>query len=245
MASAKLSIDPTVFDMGTQTMWLATRWRKGAESLVTALFLLVLALPATARDTAPAPTRTVLVFGDSLSAAFGLATQQGWVHLLGRRLATDYPQWQAVNASISGETTAGGASRIDAALQLHAPDLVLIELGANDALRGLPIELAGANLERMILASQAAGARVLLIGIRVPPNYGPDYAEALRLMYASLAEKHDTALLPFLLEPIAAERGAFLPDNLHPTAEAQPRVLEHVWSALEPLLATELAASRP
>jgi acyl-CoA thioesterase-1 len=143
------------------------------------------------------------------------------------------------NASISGETTAGGASRIDAALSEHQPAVVAFELGANDALRGLPIELARANLERMITAAQTAGARVLLIGIRIPPNYGPDYAEALRAMYVSLAQDFDTALLPFLLEPIASERDAFLPDNLHPTAAAQPRVRDHVWTALEPLLAEE------
>jgi acyl-CoA thioesterase I len=228
-------------------MWLATRWRKGAEGLVTALLLLALATPAPAADGAQPPARTLLVMGDSLSAAYGLAAEQGWVHLLGARLATDFPQWRVVNASISGETTAGGASRIDAAIAQHAPALVAIELGANDALRGLPIELATANLQRMIEASKAAGARVLLIGIRIPPNYGPDYAEALRMMYVSLAEKHGTTLLPFLLEPIAAERDAFLPDNLHPTAAAQPRVLEHVWSAIEPLLrkgTAQAAASR-
>lgn len=218
-------------------MWLATPWRKSAEGLVTALILLVSALPALAADAAAASRpRTLLVMGDSLSAAFGLAAEQGWVHLLGQRLATDFPQWNVVNASISGETTAGGAARIDAALTQHEPDLVAIELGANDALRGLPIDHASANLERMIEASKAAGARVLLIGIRIPPNYGPDYAEALRMMYVSLAQKHGAALLPFLLEPIAAERDAFLPDNLHPTADAQPRVLDHVWTALQPML---------
>jgi acyl-CoA thioesterase I len=224
-------------------MWLATRWRKGAEGLVTALLLLVLAPQAPAADGAAAAPRTVLVMGDSLSAAFGLASEQGWVHLLGVRLAEEFPDWRVVNASISGETTAGGASRIDAALAQHAPTLVAIELGANDALRGLPIDLATANLERMIAASKAAGARVLLIGIRIPPNYGPEYAEALRMMYVSLAHKHDAALLPFLLEPIATQRDAFLPDNLHPTAEAQPRVLEHVWTALEPLLRQPKAAA--
>jgi acyl-CoA thioesterase-1 len=221
-------------------MWMRKVWRKGAESLVMmpimALALVLASAPVAAADGSSAPARTVLVMGDSLSAAYGLASEQGWVHLLGQRLSSSHPEWRVVNASISGETTAGGASRIDAALEQHDPDLVVIELGANDALRGLPIEQAGANLTRMIEASKQRGAGLLLIGIRIPPNYGPDYAEALRTLYQDLAETHDAALLPFLLEPIALDRDAFLPDNLHPTAAAQPRLLEHVWSALEPLL---------
>lgn len=225
-------------------MWLIPGWRKGAESLVMAFVLLVGTLNVHAADGVAAPKpRTLLVMGDSLSAAFGLASEQGWVHLLGQRLATSHPDWRVVNASISGETTAGGAARIDDALIQHTPALVAIELGANDALRGLPIEHAIANLSRMIVASQKSGARVLLIGTRIPPNYGPDYAEALRRMYVELAEQHDTALLPFLLEPIATEREAFLPDYLHPTAAAQPRVLEHVWPMLEPLLDAKAATA--
>jgi acyl-CoA thioesterase-1 len=217
-------------------MWSAAAWRKGAESLVMAALLLLTATSASATDTAP-PSRTLLVMGDSLSAAYGLAPEQGWVHLLGERLARSHPAWRVVNASVSGETTAGGASRFDAALQQHAPAVVALELGANDALRGLPLELAQANLSRMIEAARARGARVLLIGIRVPPNYGPDYAAALQRMYVDLAEKYDAALLPFLLEPLGVERDAFQDDNLHPTAAAQPRLLDHVWGALEPLLA--------
>ena len=219
-------------------MWMASAWRKGAESLVMMLAIsLVAGSPQAADGPAPA-TRTVLVMGDSLAAAYGLAAEQGWVHLLGARLSSTHPGWRVVNASISGETTAGGAARVDAALKQHDPDLVVIELGANDALRGLPIEQAGANLTRMIEASRASDAAVLLIGIRIPPNYGPDYAEALRAMYENLAKTHDAALLPFLLEPIAMDRDAFLPDNLHPTAASQPKLLEHVWAALEPLLVT-------
>jgi acyl-CoA thioesterase-1 len=215
-------------------MRLAAGWRKGAKSKLMVVLLFVLAPLALAR--AQDEPRTLLVMGDSLSAAFGLSAQQGWVHLLGERLARERPAWRAVNASISGETTAGGASRIAQALTQHDPDLVVIELGANDALRGLPLDLAGANLERMIQASREHGAQVMLIGIRIPPNYGPEYAEQLRSMYTELARKHDLALLPFLLEPIAADRSNFLPDNLHPGAAAQPAVLEHVWKTLEPLL---------
>ena len=218
-------------------MWLVSMSRKGVESLVMAVALLFALSNAYAADGIAAPKpRTLLVVGDSLSAAYGLAAEQGWVHLLGQRLAQSHPNWRVVNASISGETTAGGAARIDAALRQHTPALVAIELGANDALRGLPIEHASANLGRMIEASQKAGARVLLIGTRIPPNYGPDYAEALRVMYTSLAEEHDATLLPFLLEPIAAQRNAFQADNLHPTAASQPQLLEHVWPQLEPML---------
>jgi acyl-CoA thioesterase-1 len=224
-------------------MWMVAAWRKGAESLVMMLALLLAAAPLQAADGQGGTDRKVLVMGDSLSAAYGLASEQGWVHLLGQRLSGSHPGWRVINASISGETTAGGAARIDAALDQHDPDLVVIELGANDALRGLPIEHASANLTRMIDAAKARGAAVLLIGIRIPPNYGPDYAEALRATYETLAHTHDTALLPFLLEPIALDRDAFLPDNLHPTAAAQPRLLDHVWTALEPLLAKAQAAS--
>lgn len=227
-------------------MWTAEAWRKGAKSIVMMAALALALLPATApraADGASGTPHTVLVMGDSLSAAYGLAAEQGWVHLLGQRLANSHPGWRVVNASISGETTAGGAARVAAALAQHDPDLVVIELGANDALRGLPIDQAGANLTRMIEASKRAGAEVLLIGIRIPPNYGPDYAEALRAMYENLARTHEAALLPFLLEPIATERDAFLSDNLHPTAAAQPRLLDHVWTALEPLLAKAPATS--
>ena len=197
------------------------------------MLLLVLALPALAWAQAP---RTVLVMGDSLSAAYNLAPEQGWVALMGEKLAAERPGWRVANASISGETTAGGASRIGAELARHRPAVVVIELGANDGLRGLPLEQTRANLARMIEAAQAAGAHVLLLGMRLPPNYGPQYTQGFERNYHELAEAHGAALLPFLLEPIAAEREAFQADNLHPVAEAQPRLRDHVWPALEPLL---------
>lgn len=207
-------------------------WRGWGERIVTAGLLWLLAMPLAMAQ----PQRTVLVMGDSLSAGYGLAAAESWVALLGERLARERPGWRVVNASISGETTAGGVARIDAELAEHMPDVVVVELGANDGLRGLPLDIAEANLARMITASQAAGARVLLVGMEIPPNYGPDYTTMFRTMFRTLAERHGTALLPFLLEPIARERDAFLDDNLHPTAAAQPRLLEHVWPALLPVI---------
>ena len=204
--------------------------------------LVMLVLLAAAPAAAMAP-RTVLVMGDSLSAAYNLAPEQGWVALLGRKLADERPGWKVVNASISGETTAGGASRIAAELGRHEPAVVVIELGANDGLRGLPLEQTRDNLERMLTAARQAGARVLLIGMRLPPNYGPQYTEGFERNYVELAQAHGAALLPFLLEPIAMDREAFQADNLHPVAEAQPKLLAHVWPALLPLLGAETRSS--
>lgn len=189
---------------------------------------------------APAPTpkaqRTVLVMGDSLSAAYGLSASQGWVALTAQRIAKDKPGWRVVNASISGETTAGGAARIAAELNRHKPAVVVIELGANDGLRGLPVAQTRANLAKMITAAKAANARVLLIGMRMPPNYGPDYTRSFEQAFANLAREHRTAFLPFLLEPIALDDRAYQADRLHPTAAAQPKLRDHVWTALAPLL---------
>jgi acyl-CoA thioesterase-1 len=195
-----------------------------------------MALSALAPAWAAAAERTVLVMGDSLSAAYNLAPEQGWVALLGKKLQASHPGWTVANASISGETTAGGASRIAAELARHQPAVVVIELGANDGLRGLDLAQTRANLERMITAAKRSGARVLLLGMRLPPNYGPQYTQGFERNYAELAKAHGAALLPFLLEPIASEREAFQADNLHPVAEAQPRLRDHVWPALEPLL---------
>mgnify|MGYP006176382861 FL=1 len=208
-------------------------WRGRVQRGMTAL-LLALALLAGAVQAAE--SRTVLVLGDSLSAAYGLAPEQGWVALTAEKLKARHPGWRVANASVSGETTAGGASRIAGELARHQPDVVVVELGANDGLRGLPLEHTRANLEKIILASREAGARVLLVGMRLPPNFGPQYTQGFERNYAELAAEHGAALLPFLLEPIAAERDAFQADNLHPVAEAQPRLRDHVWPALEPLL---------
>jgi len=202
------------------------------------LLLALLWLPALAQPaTGAAPSqRTVLVMGDSLSAGYGMAAHEGWVSRLGERLAREKPGWRVVNASISGETTAGGASRIVGEVLRHRPDVVVIALGANDGLRGLPLREARRNLARMIGASQHVGAKVLLVGMRMPPNLGEDYTRGFERNYRDLAELFDTALLPFLLEPIALDRNAFQDDNLHPTVEAQEKLLDHVWLALVPLL---------
>jgi len=183
------------------------------------------------------PERTVLVMGDSLSAAHGLRSEaEGWVALLDAKVAKAKPGWHVRNASMSGETTAGGASRIFNELERARPAVVVIELGANDGLRGLPLLQARINLARMIGAAHGAGARVLLVGMRIPPNLGPDYTREFEGNYTLLAKKFDVALLPFLLEPIAADRASFQDDNLHPVAAAQPKLRDHVWAAIEPLL---------
>ncbi|KGM53967.1 hypothetical protein N799_13640 [Lysobacter arseniciresistens ZS79] len=183
-----------------------------------------------------ADNRTVLVMGDSLSAGYGMAAAQGWVALTAERIDAEKPGWDVVNASISGETTAGGRSRIVDALARHRPQVVVIALGANDGLRGLPTARTAANLAYMIGAAHGAGAQVLLVGMQMPPNLGAAYTQAFAGNYRTLAEHFDVALLPFLLEPIALDRDAYQADNLHPVAEAQPALRDHVWRALEPLL---------
>lgn len=194
------------------------------------------AQPAAPRSFVATDPRTVLVVGDSLSAAYGLSAAQGWVALLGERMRRTHPGWRVVNASVGGETSAGGEARIVAELVRHRPSVVVIELGANDGLRGLPLREMRRNLARMIGASQGIGARVLLVGMRIPPNYGAEYAGGFERSYRDLAQRFDTALLPFLLAPIAADRGNFQEDNLHPVAAAQPALRDHVWNALRPLL---------
>lgn len=212
--------------------------------LVHAALLFVMACLATLSATAaPIPARvqpasppTVMVFGDSLSAAYGLDASQGWVALMEQRIAREHPGWRVVNASISGETSAGGASRVIGELSRVRPAVVVIALGANDGLRGLPLEETRRNLARMIGAAQGVGAKVLLVGMRMPPNYGVEYTRQFEGTYRDLSRLFETAFLPFLLEPIATERASFQADNLHPVAAAQPRLRDHVWKALEPLL---------
>ncbi len=189
-------------------------------------------------------THTLLVMGDSLSAAYGLDVSQGWVALTAADMRGSHAAWRVVNASVSGETTAGGAARIKAELARTRPAVVVIELGANDGLRGLPNSVTRANLGHMIEATQAAGARVLLIGMRLPPNYGRAYTTEFAGLYPGLAKQFGTALLPFLLSPIALDRSAYLADNLHPNAAAQPALKSHVWKALEPLLRGKVHTAR-
>jgi acyl-CoA thioesterase I len=180
--------------------------------------------------------KTVLVYGDSLSAAYGIPAQRGWVALLEERLKRERPDYNVANASISGETSAGGLARIATVLERHKPAIVILELGANDGLRGLPVAAMKKNLAAIIERSQKAGARVLLVGVRMPPNYGEDYARGFAGAFAELAGKHNIALLPDLLEGFAEKLSHFQPDRIHPTEAAQPAVLKNVWTKLSPLL---------
>lgn len=183
-----------------------------------------------------APPKTVLVLGDSLSAAHNIPVESGWVHLLGDRLAKMEPGWTVVNASISGETSLGGRNRLPALLEKVHPSVLVIELGANDGLRGLPLAALRDNLAAMIEAGQQAKARVLLLGIELPVNYGPQYRDGLRAVYADLAKEKKTGLVPFLLDGVALKPELMQQDGLHPVASAEPLVLGNVWQGLQPLL---------
>jgi acyl-CoA thioesterase I len=178
----------------------------------------------------------LLVFGDSLSAGYGIRSQEAWPSLLADRLARERRDYTVVNLSISGETTAGGRSRLPAALARHRPAVVVLALGANDGLRGLPVKSMKDNLAGMIDAVREAGGRPMLVGMRMPPNYGP-YADAFHQAFAQLAREKRVPLTPFLLDGIAGDMKWFLPDGLHPTGDAQPRLLDNVWPQLAPLLA--------
>lgn len=185
---------------------------------------------------------SVLVFGDSLSAGYGLARGEGWVALLRERLEASDAHVKVVNASVSGETSAGGRGRLDAALDRHDPDVVILELGANDGLRALPVEKMKANLRAMIDASRKSGAKVLLLGMRIPSNYGKRYAEDFHQAFVSLAEETDVAFVPFFLAPIATDRSNFQDDGVHPNADAQPAMLDAVWPELAPFIGAQVGA---
>ncbi len=179
---------------------------------------------------------TVLVVGDSISAAFGMDTQQGWVHLLDERMRNEGFEHQVVNASISGDTSAGGAARLPALLAEHQPQLVIVELGGNDGLRGLPPNQLQQNLASMIDASRGAGAKVLLLGMRIPPNYGERYTTAFAKVFDDVAAEKKVPLVPFLLEGVGGVTSLMQDDGVHPAVAAQPRLLENVWPTLKPLL---------
>ncbi|UXY16747.1 arylesterase [Chitiniphilus purpureus] len=178
----------------------------------------------------------LLVFGDSLSAGYGIAAQAAWPRLLDQTLKQQGKPYRVVNASVSGETTAGGRTRFPAALKQHKPTIVVIELGANDGLRGLPVKTARANLAAMIEAAQRSGAKVHLVGMQMPPNYGPDYTAEFAAAYADLARRYRTGFTPFLLAPVIARPDLFQNDRLHPTAEAQPLLARMLARDLAPLL---------
>lgn len=202
----------------------------GRDLVLLALALVLAVAPATARPT------TILVLGDSLSAEYGLPRDSGWVKLLADRIAHDAPQYSVVNASISGDTTSGGRARLADLLQRLHPAVVIIELGANDGLRGLSVEAMRSNLQTMIDTCRRQGARVLLVGIRVPPNYGTVYGERFYSVYAELARRNHVGLVPFLLEGFADRLDWFQADHLHPLPQAQSTMLANVWPHLQPLL---------
>jgi len=217
-----------------ETPMRITGWSRQAGTMMVLLLGLLL---WSGLACAKGPAGTVLVLGDSLSAGHNIPAEAGWVTLLDKRVRQQSKSPpRIVNASMSGETTAGALTRLPGLLAKEKPTVVVIALGGNDALRGLtPAQVQG-NLEKMLLASRAAGAKVLLLGIDVPPNYGPAYRQRLAAAYRALADRYQVPLLPFLLEGVALQPGLMQADGLHPTAQAQPKVLDNVWPLLEPLL---------
>lgn len=196
-------------------------------------------LAATYAGAALAAPATVLVVGDSLSAEYGLQRGSGWVALMEKRIGAEKIDARVVNASISGDTTSGGRSRLPALLSQHKPSHVVLELGANDALRGLPLEMTQANLSAMVQAAQKAGAQVLVVGIQLPPNYGRDYGNRFAALYEKVASEHKAALVPFLLKGVADIEDAqrlFQADRIHPNEQAQERMLANVWPQLRKIL---------
>ena len=183
-----------------------------------------------------AAERSILVFGDSLAAAYGISQARGWVALLAERLKRERLDYIVVNASISGETSSGGAARIAATLEKHRPAVVVLELGANDGLRGLPAAQLRANLGAMVEQSRKAGARVLILGMKMPPNYGTEYSRQFENAFAGVAKQHQVRLVPFFIEDVVDNAEHFLPDRIHPAESAQPIIFERVWQALRPLL---------
>jgi acyl-CoA thioesterase-1 len=195
------------------------------------LFIVLATLPVAA-----SAQKSILVVGDSLSAAYGIPRDRGWVTLLEERLKREQLDYIVVNASVSGETSGGGRARFRALLERHKPALLILELGGNDGLRGMPVAQIRSNLAAMIQAAQARGARVVLVGMRMPPNYGEVYAQSFEALFRELARTHRTTLVPFLLEDFADKPEYFLPDRIHPTEAAQPLMLDRIWPVLRPLL---------
>jgi acyl-CoA thioesterase I len=206
-------------------------WLRVGASWALGIGLLFIAL-----QNAVASAPTILVFGDSLSAAHGIRPEEGWVALLTQRLQTQGYGYRVVNASVSGETSSGGLERLPRALQLQQPQIMILELGANDGLRGLPVSATRDNLTRMLQLAQAAKARVLLVGIRLPPNYGARFNEQFERLYPELAAQFHVPLVPFLLQGVALNPQLMQEDGLHPAAAGEPVVLDTVWPYLKPLL---------
>ncbi len=198
------------------------------------LSFLLVAAPVLSQDATQKPT--IVVYGDSISAAYGMDQEQGWVSLLENRLASDFPDYRVVNASVSGETTGGGLTRLPKTLSLHQPDILVLELGGNDGLRGYPIDKIKGNLDSMIIQTLATKADVLLVGMVLPPNYGRRYTSAFEGVFTELATKHNIPFVPFLLDGIATRRDLVQRDGIHPTVEAQPKILNDIYPLLTPLL---------
>lgn len=198
--------------------------------------LLSLGLALSAAAHAASTPNTILVLGDSLSAGFGVKVDATWVALLEQRLARQGYGYRVVNASISGETTGGARGRLPRALELHKPAVVVLELGGNDGLRGLPIKQVRSNFEYMIETSRAAQAQVVLVGMRMPPNYGPEYANSFHALYGELAKKYDLPLVDFFLDGVALDDTLMQDDGIHPNAAAQPKLLDNLWPALSKVL---------
>jgi acyl-CoA thioesterase I len=225
-----------VLSLGTVFVRPSTRSSVSTDLSIMFILARVLSFCVLAAAPSLAAAATILVFGDSLSAAYGLPQERGWAKLLEKRLHDEGYNYRVANASVSGETTSGGASRLENALQTHRPDIVVIELGANDGLRGQSLDIMRRNLERMIDASRRAKAQVLLVGMRLPPNYGTAYTEKFQQTYVDVARTKKTAFVPFLLEGFADNGSYFQADRFHPTSEAQSMMLDTVWKGLKALL---------
>ena len=210
---------------------LASGYARGAVLVRRLVLTVLLGFPFGA-----CAANTLLVFGDSISAGYGLPQGAGWVSLLSARVTKAIPDYKVVNASISGETLAGGRRRIESLLEQHKPSLVIVELGGNDGLRGATIEAMRSDLAAIIDACLRSKARVVLLGMRLPPNYGRDYVRRFQQVYAEVAQKHPVTFVPFLFEGFGERQDLFQPDGIHPTREAQPLMLESVWKPLAPLL---------
>lgn len=211
-------------------MWICRRL------IVAVLCCILWSGVATAKTATEKPDPAILVVGDSLSAEYGLRRDSGWVNILGRHLTEEKTGYQIHNSSISGDTTSGGLSRLPAALAHYRPEIVIIELGSNDALRGLSLKMTEDNLSKMVAMSQKANASVLLLGMQIPPNYGPRYTEQFRDIFVSVAKAHGAALVPFFFEGIATDKSMFQSDGMHPNEQAQAILEKNVWAHLAPIL---------
>lgn len=224
----------------------AVTFRRIRRSLLASVLAApVVAFAQTANPPTGSDSATLLVVGDSLSAEYGLQRGSGWVDLLARKLSEQYPNYQVTNASISGDTTSGGLARLPALLKRHQPEIVVIELGSNDALRGLSLQMTEQNLRSMTQSAQQSGAQVLLVGMQIPPNYGRDYTQRFAAIFPAVAKSEQASLVPFLMDGIATDRSQFQADGIHPNEQAQPALLKNVWAALRPILKTTQTAKRP